>query len=487
MDDYARAARHINRHSFGMFARRCFDTLEHGRTFQNNWHIDHLCHMLGEVAAGRLGRLNINVPPRSLKSILVSVALPAWLLGRDPSTRIMCVSYSEALAKTFATQTRLIMQQPWYQRTFPDCQLTSRRPRDSDLRTTRNGSRHAVGIGGAITGRGADIIICDEPIKAQDALSIAARQRVIDYVDSTLWTRLNDRRRGAFILTMQRLHEDDLAGHLIRRGGWTTIALPAIATEDATYQLSRDPTDVHHRRIGDFLQPDREGQAELDEQRRNLGMYNFAAQYQQDPLPAIGHVVRREWLRCYDEEPARFDRIVISWDTASSMEERSDYSAGTVWGRVGDDMYLLEVVRVRLEVPALQRLMIEVTQDYAADVFLVEDDGVGRGIVQNLRDRRLTRPLPRLNRPNADKLARLLRHLPLIEDGRLLLPADAPWLADYEAELLGFPVGRHDDQVDATSQALDYLVQDAARSSPSVRREFQRRDVVRRTIVGRDA
>ena len=147
-------------------------------------------------------------------------------------------------------------------------------------------------------------------------------------------------------------------------------------------------------------------------------------------------------------------------------------------------MYLLEVIRVRLEVPDLQRLMIEVTLDYTASLFLVEDDGVGRGIVQNLRDRRLTRPLPRLNRPNTDKHARLLRHLPLIEDGRLLLRANAPWLADYEAELLGFPVGRHDDQVDSTTQALDYLVADAARSSPSVRRDIHRRDVVRRTIVG---
>ncbi len=483
MNDFSSAARHIHRHHFGMFARRCFDTLEPGRTFHDNWHIPHICLKLSEVAAGRIRRLNINVPPRSLKSILVSVALPAWLLGRDPGMRIMCVSYSEDLAKTFAVQTRLIMQQPWYQRTFPECQLTSRRPRDTDLRTTRNGSRYAVGIGGAITGRGADIIICDEPIKAQDALSIAARQRVIDYVDSTLWTRLNDRRRSAFVLTMQRLHEDDLAGHLIRRGGWTTIALPAIATEDRTFQLSRDPQNVHHRRAGDFLQPEREGQTELDEQRRNLGMYNFAAQYQQDPIPAIGHVVRREWLRYYDERPAHFDRTLISWDTASSVDERSDYSAGTVWGRCGDDMYLLEVIRGRYEVPALQRLMIEVAQDYTADVFLIEDDGVGRGIVQNLRDRRLTRPLPRLNRPNTDKVARLLRHLPLIEDGRLHLPTDAPWLANYEAELLGFPVGRHDDQVDSTTQALDYLVQDAARSSPGVRRDVQRRDVVRRTIV----
>ncbi len=312
---------------------------------------------------------------------------------------------------------------------------------------------------------------------------MAARQRVLDFADTTLWSRLNDRRRGAIILVMQRLHEDDLGGHLIRRGGWTTISIPAIAVEETSHLLSSYPGHVHKRAVGDLLQPEREGLEQIEEQRRALGMYNFAAQYQQQPIPAIGNVVRRDWLKYYDPAPTAFDRLVISWDTASSTEERSHYSAGTVWGRLRNDFYLLEVFRVRLEVPALQRLMIEVAETHSADVFIIEADGVGRGIAQNLRDQELTRPLPRLSKPNVDKVARLMRHLPMIEDGRLFLPRRAPWLADYESELLAFPVGRHDDQVDSTSQALDYLARDAAQTNPAMRRESERRNMQRRSNV----
>lgn len=479
--DRTLAAHYCRRHHFGVFARQCFVTLEPSRRFLPNWHVDHLCYMLTEAVEGRIQRLNINIPPRFLKSVLVSVALPAWLLGRDPSLRIMCVSYSRQLAETFAAQTRLVMEQDWYRQTFPDCQLSSRAL--GNMRTTRNGSRYAVGIGGAITGLGADIIIIDDPIKAQDALSEAARQRVTDFFDATVWTRLNNRRGGLIILTMQRMHEDDLAGHLIRGGGWTTVALPAIATEDTTHRLS--PSHVYHRRQGELLHEAREGQAELDEMRRALGQYGFAAQYQQDPVPAIGHVVQRDWLRYFDHEPELFDRIVMSWDTASSADERSDYSAGTVWGRLGEDFYLLEVIRVQQQVPDLQRLIISVSRDYPDAVLLIEADGVGRGIAQSLWDRKLVprRPLP--IRPTADKSARFYRHLPLIEEGRLLLPQQADWLGDYVSELLAFPVGRHDDQVDSTSQALDYLTRDAARTRPLVRRDLRRRDIVPRTIVDR--
>ncbi len=493
--DLARVGPFLTRHSLGAFAVPGFATLEGNRQLYANWLFYHLCYVLEQVEAGHITRLIINVQPRSLKSLLASVFLPAWMLGRDPSIRFICVSHSEPLAGNFGGQTRAVMQSEWYRRTFPETQLTSARPGTLDLRTTRNGSRLAVGIGGAITGRGADIIIIDDPIKAQDALSAAARERVRDFADTSLWSRLNNRRTGAIILVMQRFHVDDLAGHLIRRGGWHVVSIPAIATEEADYQLSRDPTHRHHRMVGELLQPEREGQRELDEQRVALGRYNFAAQYQQEPIPAVGNIVRREDLRYYDHEPEQFDRIAISWDTASTLDERSDYSVGTVWGRLGDDFYLLEVIRRRLEFPALQRLMVEISRDYNADYFVVEDDGIGRAVVQNLRDQRLTNPRPRLNAPNTDKVARLLRHQPMIEDGRLHLPRTATWLADYEMELLSFPAGRHDDQVDSTTQALDYLARDAIRARPYVRRdptstdpirhEPARRDPVRRTVVRR--
>lgn len=484
--DIQGAARHLCRHYFAAFARRSFDFLEPGRPLVSGWHIDHLCHVLSEVEAGRIRRLIVNIQPRSLKSHLISASFPAWLLGRDPGRRIICVSYGEPLARFFGVQTRSIMQSPWYGRTFPGTRLSSSRPKENDLLTQAHGSRYAVGIGGAITGRGADFILCDDPMKAQDALSIAARQKVIDFVSTSLWSRLNDRARGAIVLAMQRLHENDLAGHLIRQGGWTVVSLPAIATEDATYRLGPHPNQVHVRRLGDLLQPTREGLAELDEQKRILGSYNFEAQYQQQPVPAAGLVVKRDWLRFYDEPPKAFDRQIISWDTASTLDDCSDFSVGTVWGRSGDRMYLLDVVHGRYEAPQLQRAIIELAERYEVQKILIENDGIGRGIVQNLRQRRLVLPLPTLVNPKGDKKVRFARHLPLIEDGRLWLPRQANWLGEYLRELLAFPSGAHDDQIDSTTQALDHLVWNESNSRPLERPNPERKVQPRRDINSRD-
>jgi predicted phage terminase large subunit-like protein len=189
-------------------------------------------------------------------------------------------------------------------------------------------------------------------------------------------------------------------------------------------------------------------------------------------------VIKRDWLRFYDEPPEAFERVVVSWDTASTLAETSDYSVATVWGSVGVDFHLLDVVRGRFEAPELRRRMIEVSDHWDADATIVENTELGRAVVQDLRVSGRFRPI--LQTPNFDKEARLLAQAARFEGGQVHLPKEAPWLADYLAELTGFPNSKHDDQVDSTSQALRYLTRDVARREPIQRRSVgERRRVLR--------
>jgi predicted phage terminase large subunit-like protein len=356
-----------------------------------------------------------------------------------------------------------------------------------ELLTTRMGSCYASGTGGGILGRGADVIIVDDPIKGIDALSEAERRRVAEFYDNTLVTRLNDKRAGAIVIIMQRLHQDDLVGHVLARDDWEVISLPAIAEADSVHQLSNDAGYVHVRRAGDLLHADREPLAVLEQVRRSQGSLTFQAQYQQDPVPPGGNIIRREWLRYFTDvnRPGRFDRTIVSWDTASTLGEANDYSVGTVWGAVGLDYYLLDLVRKRLETPDLRREIIGLSRHWNADATLIENTELGRALVYDLRRTDDLRPILQL--PRYDKEARLLAQSARFEAGQIYLPQDAPWLGDYLSELLAFPNGRHDDQVDSTSQALNWLTARTPLDRPVERRNPTRRTIVRsRTSNGTD-
>lgn len=453
MSDRARLLRALLRQDLSAFSQKVFATLEPGTAYQHNWHIDHLCWQLSRVARGEVRRLVINVPPRSMKSITVSVGFSAWMLGRDPTRRIICVSYADELARKLSVDTRTVMASPWYRALFPRLQLAS--PRSMELVTTQQGYRLAAGMNGAILGRGADLIVIDDPIKATDALSAKERRRVNEAFDNTLHTRLNDKRTGAIVIIMQRLHQDDLVGHVLGRGEWEHVSIPAIETEKRVYRLGDAPDEVFVRRAGEVLHAAREPREILEQLRRSQGSLTFSAQYQQAPVPPDGNIVRREWLRFYDEAPARFDFVVASWDTASTLSKTADYSVGTVWGAKGLDFYLLDVVRGRYEVPDLRREVLRLSQKWRADQTVIEGTDIGRAITQDLR--RSGERSAILRRPRFDKEARFLAQSARFEAGQVYVPRSAPWLAEWMDELLAFPRGRHDDQVDSTSQALDYL------------------------------
>jgi predicted phage terminase large subunit-like protein len=461
MTDRARLLRALLRQDLSAFSQKVFATLEPGTAYQHNWHIDHLCWQLARVARGEVRRLIINVPPRSMKSITVSVGFTAWVMGRDPTKRIICVSYADDLARKLSIDTRTVLDSSWYRELFPRMQLASRRPRNTELITAQQGYRFAAGMSGSILGRGADLIVIDDPIKATDALSEKERRRVNEAFNNTLYSRLNDKRTGAIVIIMQRLHQDDLVGHVLAKGEWEVASIPAIETEEYAYRLSDDPDDVYVRHAGEVLHEAREPREIPEQMRRAQGSLTFSAQYQQTPVPPEGNIVKREWLRFYAEQPSKFDMVIASWDTASTLSETSDYSVGTVWGAKGLDFYLLDLVRCRFEVPELRREALRLSQAWKADQTIIEDTDIGRAITQDLRRSGEWRAI--LRKPRFDKEARFLAQSARFEAGQVHVPRDAPWLAGWLDELLAFPNGRHDDQVDSTSQALDYLT---ARTHP---------------------
>jgi hypothetical protein len=349
-----RLLRSFLRTDLSLFVEKAFLTLEPGTPYLHNWHIDHLCWQLMRVERGELRRLIINVPPRSMKSITVSVAFTAWLLGRDPAKKMICVSYADELARKLAVDSRIVIDSPWYRELFPRMQLRGRRV--MELATTMHGYRFAAGMNGSILGRGADLIVIDDPIKATDALSAAERRRVNEAFDNTLYTRLNDKRRAAIVVIMQRLHERSrrprdrpgrVGGGLIAGDRHRRSDLPAQRqARRRPYPACRRPPP---RRPRAARSPP--GTASGPGQSRVLGPVPAGAV----PPPPGGNIVKREWLRTYARPPEPFDLVIASWDTASTLSETADWSVGTVWGAKGLDFYLLDLMRGRFEVPELRR------------------------------------------------------------------------------------------------------------------------------------
>ena len=235
-----------------------FSHLVAQRKFLPNWHIDALAYDLEQVRLGGVTRLIVNLPPRSLKSVIASVAFPAFVLGHDPSKRVIVVSHSADLVIKLANEFRMILNSPWYRRVFPATFISRGKNTELEVVTTRNGLRLAVSIGGALTGRGADFIIVDDALKAMDALSNSKREkRFNELFNNTVLTRLDNKRTGAIVVVGQRLHEKDLPGMLQRSGvPWKTLSFPAIAVRDERVQTGKH--SYHLRHAGDALHPERE-------------------------------------------------------------------------------------------------------------------------------------------------------------------------------------------------------------------------------------
>lgn len=400
---------------------------------------------LEAVERGEIDRVMIFMPPRHGKSFLGTQVFAAWFLGRHPDRSIITACYGQELADDFGRQVRNLVSDPLHHAIFPEFRLADDSNSMRRFGTTAGGSYYAVGRGGPITGRGAHLLLIDDPLKdAEEARSEVIRRALHEWFSSVAYTRLQP--GGAVVLISTRWHEDDLAGRLIREDpkGWDILCLPAIAEVDDGF-----------RRAGDALWPEKFPIMVLEEKRAVIGGAAFESLYQQRPAAAEGVIFKREWWRYFRDPPA-FRRIVHSWDTAFKSGAENDFSVCTIWGVAGNGhYYLLWLWRGKVEFPDLKRRMISLAEQWKPIQILVEDKASGQSLIQELGYATALPIIP--IKVDKDKRARAEAITPLIEAGVVFLPESAPWLQDFVDELAAFPNGVHDDAVDSTTQALNYL------------------------------
>jgi predicted phage terminase large subunit-like protein len=453
MNSDARLLRALLRRNFNAFVEKSFSTLAPGQAFVPAWHLQAIALQLERVRRGEIRRLIINMPPRSLKSIMTSVAFPAFLLGHDPAQRIICVSYSGDLARKHANDFRALVEAPWYRELFPGARI-GKKDSETEIELTARGFRLATSVGGTLTGRGGQLIVVDDPLKPDDALSETKRSAANQWFANTLLSRLDDKRTGAIVVVMQRVHMDDLSGFLMSQSDeWQLLSLPAIAEFEQNIPLGNGR--LYRRQVGDALSPEREPLHVLESLKLQIGSDAFSAQYQQTPVPPGGAMIKRQWVRRYaDVLPSRDERLMIlqSWDTASKGGPENDWSVCTTWILTRRKRwYLLDVWRRRVDYPALKAAVKSLAKQWNPQRILVEDAVTGTALVQELREE-IYSIIP--VKPVGDKVTRMAVASAKIEAGQVFLPEQADWLPDLEAELFAFPGSRHDDQCDSISQAL---------------------------------
>ena len=413
-------------------------------------HIELLASKLEAVERGDIRRLAIFMPPRHGKSILTSEFFPAWYMGRNPDKYIICSTYAQDLADDFGRKVRNQLQDKRYTDIFPDAELSTDSSSMRRFNTTKGGVYYAVGAGSAITGRGAHLLLIDDPIKGrEEADSAAMRKNLLDWYRATAYTRLMP--NGSVILIQTRWHEDDLAGWILKETGhegWDVIEFPAILNERAAGMLDLEE--------GDPLWKESYPIERLEEIKKTIGTREWSSLYAQKPSVEEGNIIKRWWWKTWTREnPPEMDYILQSWDTAYTVTETSDYSACTTWGvfsgEGGYNLFLIDSFREKLTFPELKNQAIHLYNELQPDLVLVEAKASGWSLVQELM--RTGIPITPFNPKKMDKLARVHSVAPLFEGGRIWAP-DTDESADVMNQFAMFPNTKHDDLVDSTTQAL---------------------------------
>lgn len=458
--------------------------VEPATEYVHGWHIDAICDHLEAITRGWIRNLIINVPPRYMKSLLVSVFWPTWSWTWQPQLRYLFSSYAEKLAIRDSVKSRRLINSPWYQARWGQMfRLTGDQNEKMRFENSKTGYRIATSVGGSATGEGGDVVVVDDPHKTQEAESQAIRESVLEWWDETMSTRLNDPKTGAKVIVMQRVHELDLTGHVLEKmqeGGesYEHLCLPA-EYEPKTYVTSIGFSDPRTE-PGELLWEDRFDHQSINNLKITLGSRAAAGQLQQRPAPVQGDIFKKTWWRFWYPAgltlppvrlklpdgsyfecpqmplPALFEQLQ-SWDMTFSDTKQSAFVAGQVWGRAGADKFLLDEVRERMDFPATLKAFVALTTKHpAAAMKLVENKANGPAVIQSLRGK--ISGIVAIN-PHGDKVARAYGVTPQTEAGNVYLPhpAIAPWIYDLIEECAAFPNGAFNDRVDTLTQALARL------------------------------
>lgn len=457
------------------FIEEAWKVVEPSTPFVRGWHIDAICEHLEAVTSGEIERLLINMPPRHMKSLLVSVFWHPWVWTFDPASRWLTGSYDIRLSQRDVQKARRIIQSPWYQKHWgKKFRFAADQNTKGKIENTKTGFRQACSTDSAATGEGGKYILCDDPLKAQDAHSPAKLRAANDWWNETMASRANPGEKSRYVVNMQRLSESDLSGVILSdKGDYVHLCLPAEYEPKVFAMLPEGaPNPINFKdprsNVGDLLWPELFTQEKLKSLRTALGPQGYASQYQQIPAPSEGLIFRGDAFRRYNTLPQiswdgqvtlgdiKFRHLYLSLDAAFKDTDESDYVVAQVWGKHGPNYFLLDQIRARLSFTATKDMFANLCDRYPrARTKLVEDKANGTAIIDSLaRDISGLIPI----KPKESKEARAWAVQPLVEAGNIIIPSESvfPWVKDWLHEITVFPRGANDDQVDAFTQVVNY-------------------------------
>jgi predicted phage terminase large subunit-like protein len=442
----------LARRSLMEFIRQAWHVVEPGTPYIHGWHVEAIAEHLEAVTNGQIRNLLVNIPPGHLKSLLISVFWPAWQWLRRPEWRGLFSSYSIDLSLRDSVRCRSIIESDWYKKTFePEWSLSSDQNVKSYFQNTRMGFRLSLSVGGKATGFRGDAVIVDDPLNVIDQHSKVAREEAIFWWNNAMSSRLNDMRKGAKVIIMQRLHEEDLSGYVLEQGGYEHLCLPSEFDSEHRARTSigwEDPRSAD----GELLFSEMFPREVLEEAKKILGSSGYSGQHQQRPSPAGGTIFQRSWWKFFRALPDDIDEMIQSWDLTFKDADGSDYVVGQVWARKGSACYLLDQVRDRMTFTSTCAAIKALSAKWPrASLKLVEDKANGPAVIDSLSSE--VGGIVAVT-PDGSKEARAHSVSPQIEAGNVHLPENAPWVNDFLEECAVFPFGANDDQVDTMTQAL---------------------------------
>jgi predicted phage terminase large subunit-like protein len=440
------------RKDFASFVRKAFYNDHDGKMLGSEPYIDYLCFELDRVAEGEAKRLVINLPPRHLKTFLAAIYLPAWVLAQDPAARIMVITYSDQLAEYITYKIRRVLQSPWFTKVFKT-RVAEDRSKVSDFATTQGGGVFATSVGGGLAGRGADMIIFDDPLDLKDAGNAKQIELVNQRFDSLIMSRLNDPKTGRVVIIAHRLNDNDLSAHVRKQGGWRHVVLPLIATRKTSYGLGYD---TWLRKRGELLRPGSYTAKRLTQLKMNTINPDFELFYQQARGGGTRMTIRAEHFGTIDTRTMPALPVILSIDPGQRAGANNSYGVIQAWSPFAGNHILLEQWREQCNYERLKSAYWSFVRNFRPSVALIEATANGPALISEAKRRAIWRVVE-IMPDGRSKAARLLAHLLLIRRGRIQLPEAAAWRADYIKEFVDFPSVSFDDQIDATTQYLDWI------------------------------